>query len=393
MVNIAVLVGTTAFLPQVLFHAGWLGESPAVDPALMSKLLRGAAVALLLACSLPIDLSRSRLPSILAAAGVCAAALMFLLRPPSPNALDVLFWNGAAVVVLSAALLASDIPAAGVGRAGLELSVLLQAALSLSLSVSGCWQSDNGGWVGATGNANTFAFLCLVVIGRHFFQPAVRWWHIPVIVVAALGVLESGSLFAVAWLAFLLCVGLIFRARIVVLSTVLLVAFLLLAALGDGLLGEELGAGAISHVAFKFRSLFAWILGDADVVASRSVGLRGLQWREAIDWFVQFPLALAVGGVGGGSYFAADSQVLTYVASFGVPVTMALLAPVALGIRRLGSAGPRFVEFGCQLLLVTVFLVVNRCYDYFSGGIVIALVLAEVSAPVPAGRRRMRSRP
>ena len=393
MVNIAVIIGTSAFLPQVLLAGGWLGETPALDPALMSKLLRAAAVVLLLACSLPTNLRRYRLPGIIALAGVGTAAMMFLLRPQSPNELDALFCNGAVIVALTAALLCSDIAAAGIGRTGLELSVMFQALLSLSLSMGGRWQSDNGGWVGATGNANTFAFLCLVVIGRRFFQTPVRWWQFPIIFVATIGVLASGSLFAVASLLLLVCVGMLFSVRIAALSTVLLVVLLLLAALGAGLISEELWAGTLSHVEFKIRSLLAWFLGDADVVGSRSVELRGSQWREALDWFVRLPTALAEGGVGGGSYFAADSQLLTYAASFGVPVTMALLVPVALGVLRLRFAGPRFAEFGCQLLLVSAFLVVNRCYDYSSGGVVIALVLAEVCATVPVGPRPIPSHP
>jgi hypothetical protein len=170
--------------------------------------------------------------------------------------------------------------------------------------------------------------------------------------------------------------------RVAALATVLIVMCLVLAAFGASLLSEEFGVITLSHVEFKVRSLLASFLGDADVVGSRSVELRGSQWREAMDWFVRFPSALAVGGVGGGSYFAADSQLLTYLASFGVPVTMALLMPVAAGILRLRTTGPRFAEFGCQFLLVSIFLVVNRCYDYFTGGIVVSLVLAEVC---PAG--------
>lgn len=387
MANVAVVLGTMAFLPMVLGHAGWLGSAPAVDPHLASRLLRGAAVALLLACSLPIGVRRLGLPGTLAVAGAVAAVLMFLVRPPSSHALDSLFWNGVVVVLLCAVVPGAGLGAAGVGRAGLELSVALQAVLSIGLAMSGFRQSDNNGWVGATGNANTFAFLCLLVIVRLLFRRAMPWWHVPLLALATLGVLESGSLFGAGSLALLVCVVPFFGARPAKVATIVLVALALIGGVRSGLLGEAWGTEALAHVAFKARSMYAVMVGDAGNIASGSVGLRGSQWRAAIAWFGDSPMALAVGGVGGGSYFAADSQVLTYVSSFGLPVAMAMLAPVALAFSGLRRTGARRAELGFQLLLVAVFLVVNRGLDYFCGGVAVALLLAEMRDPAPADGR------
>ena len=141
-------------------------------------------------------------------------------------------------------------------------------------------------------------------------------------------------------------------------------------------IGSQLSAPS-QHVAYKIQSLTDWIGEDSGVTTSRSIALRNEQWSEVMTTFANAPDLLLTGGIGGGRYFSADSQILTYVASFGLPVATALLAPVLSCFCNLCSTATSLRERTAQLLLVTLFLVVNRGLDYFSGGVVIALILVE----------------
>ena len=89
------------------------------------------------------------------------------------------------------------------------------------------------------------------------------------------------------------------------------------------------------------------------------------------------------GGFGGERYFAADSQVISYVLSFGIPVTAMIAMPIIAVVMNLFLNSVRRWPSALPLLVVIIFLIVNRMCDYFTGAMLLALVLSELRILIP----------
>ncbi len=376
--NFAAFIGFTSLSPLVLSSAGCFPLAGIVDASLLSKVLRILTVALFFVCCIPLKPGRVGVSVLSALFGAGIAVLMYFARPESLDPLDTLFWNGLAYIAITALLIGSYSGCGRLGWEGLDVAVCVGALLSFGLYTCGCYQSDNGGWVGGTGNANSFGFLCLMVFYRVLFDTAASWWRASVAFLATVGVFGSGSLFCFLGLLFALSYGVVMgrsivRRRIFLLlgaGTIAIVSLLVI----DGISVAE----PVHHMMLKLRSTMALLMNDTTIDLSRSVELRNAIWRDIISDFAESPESLLIGGLGGYRYFALDSQLLTYVASFGFPVAAAMLAPIGAAILRLCKADSRQPAFECQLLLAIAFLLVNRCLDYFTAGVAIAMLIAQV---------------
>jgi hypothetical protein len=266
----------------------------------------------------------------------------------------------------------------------LGMSVALQLVLGVALSFIGAPEgrqldSLNDGIGGTMGTANMFAMLCLLVAVRYafFYRRGALFVGLGV-----LGVSLAGSLAAVGCLCVVVSVGLAMGHRASATTTKLVLGAVLLASLYFVLMklfGYEL-ALSFDHVIYKAESMWRVASGEGGSELSRSIELRLAGWTDVTHGVLNDLGVALFGRLGGGRYFLADSQVVTYVGSFGLPVALMILAPMLSSVHDLLHVKNGRCAFALQALLVIVFLLVNRMFDYFTGAALAALVVSEIRA-------------
>jgi hypothetical protein len=273
--------------------------------------------------------------------------------------------------------------------------------LVLALQTAGdavVWLLDASLWisaafVGGVGNPSSFGLLCSVLYAFVLFHPqAGRYRWLPALVLCV-GALLSMALFAVLAVVVLTLVWLSGGWRRVALACVTLP----IAALSALTLvfGEDDGdVGFIEH---KLSALGALVgLVDYDVESSASVSLRLDMHRDTLAAIQSEPLRLLWGHLQGQAYWPMDSQVLTYLGSFGAPMLVAFLllhAGWLFAAWRLRARDGGFA-FGSLLLVGLIFLT-NRILDYFPVATLYFIVVATTlrAPPWPGFRRAVPLRP
>lgn len=376
------------FLVSVSFAPQVASSYKLLDVGLASSLSWAArAVAVTfgaLGCA-PLDLRRLRLSDVLLVSGLLIAILQFVMAPSISPMEEALFLNGpaAAPFFILLPLARRHVPYARIWRL-LATSVVLQLMLGIALFFVGSPEGShiddkNDGIVGTMGVANMFAMLCLLVAVRYAYFEDRRAFFVGF---GVLGVVLSGSLAAAGCLCLIALIGFAVdrRSRASTAKVVLLAAFGCALYFIPFLLFGLNPPASIEHVMFKVDSLWRLAIGAGSEDISYSVTLRRQVWTDVINGVTRDMNVALFGGLGGYRYFPADSQVVTYVGSFGLPVALMIFAPMLGCVRDLfRMRGRRFV-FATLALVLSLFLLSNRMYDYFTGAALAALVISEIRA-------------
>jgi len=370
---------SVSFAPQVASSYQLLDVGLATS---LSWAARAVAVTFgALGCA-PLDLRRLRLSDVLLVIGLLIALLQFAMAPSISPEAESLFLNGpaAASFFILLPLARRNVPYERIWRL-LAISVVLQLMLGISLFFVGSPEgpqinNKNVGIVGTMGVSNMFAMLCLLVAARYAYVEDRRAIFVGF---GVLGVVLSGSLAAAGCLCLtaLIWFAVDRRSRAstakVVLSVVLCCALFFL------LFGLDLPL-SIGHVLFKIDSLWRIASGAGSEGISYSVTLRGQVWSDVINGVTGDMNVAVFGGLGGYRYFPADSQVMTYVGSFGIPVALMIFAPMLGCLRDLFRITRQRFVFATLALVLALFILSNRMYDYFTGAALAALVISEIRA-------------
>ena len=387
----AFLLVSVSFAPQVASSYQLLDVELAAS---LSRAARAVAVAFgALGCA-PLDLRRLRMSDALLVSGLLIAILQFATAPSNSPAAEALFLNGAAAATffILLPLARRHVPYDKIWRL-LAISTVLQVVLGIALFIAGSPEGTplndkNDGLVGTLGVSNMFAMLCLLVAARYSsFEGRMAFAFVGF---SVLGVVLSGSLAAGGGLCLIASVSLAgnrkSRASIarVALAAVFCCALCFIPLF---LFGVELPR-SIEHFVFKIESLWRLVSGAGFEDVSYSLTLRGQVWTNVINGLSGDIDVALFGGLGGYRYFPADSQVVTYLGSFGLPVALMLFAPLLACLHDLFRMKGPCLIFVILSSVVTLFVLSNRTYDYFTGAAVAALVVSEIRTRSQEGLQR-----
>jgi hypothetical protein len=244
--------------------------------------------------------------------------------------------------------------------------LILQTGHSLWLSKA---------FVGGLGNPSSFGLLC--VLGGTFciFHPSVGRERWILVIMLTIGAYQSKAVFAVLTIAMLFMVWISTSWKRTICASI--VGFLL--ALGSVLLSNgQSDDGETGYVEHKLMAVGALLsLVEYDVDSSASVSQRIAMHKSTFGELAVDPVALVAGHLKGLPYWAMDSQLLTYLGSFGAPFLMLFLTlhvywMVCAWRRRQEDNGFTFL---CLCIFGLIFTT-NRILDYFPIAIIYFMIIA-----------------
>lgn len=234
------------------------------------------------------------------------------------------------------------------------------------------WLSE--AFIGGVGNPSSFGFLCSLLVAFFLFHPKagpVRWVFV---LILAAGVVMSKSLFAVMALGVVYIAWMLSSWRRIILSVVTIGAV----AVSIAALLYNTSFSQIVFIEHKLKAVGALIgLVDYDVDSSASVSLRVEIHQQTATAIAQDPLRLIYGHLEGKQYWPMDSQILTYLGSFGVIMLFVFLALYFVWLRY--SIRNRSVDgIFClsALLLFGLIFFTNRILDYFPMAIIYFIIIS-----------------
>jgi hypothetical protein len=242
--------------------------------------------------------------------------------------------------------------------------VAIQALIDVAVVASDSALWISGAFVGGVGNPSSFGLICALMCAFCLFHPQAGRGRRPLAIGLAGAAIMTKSLFAVIAVAF---IAMIWASR----SWRRLVAGVVLGcAVSLTIYYFALGAADSDDPGFienKLRAAGA-LLGfvSYDVDSSGSVAGRLEIHQRTYDAMRDQPWRVLVGHLQGQTYWPMDSQILTYLGSFGVAMLLAFLLIHTLWTRRalLGAKGDGGFGLVALLLFSFVFLT-NRILDYF----------------------------
>jgi hypothetical protein len=272
--------------------------------------------------------------------------------------------------------------------------VILQAFVDLGLFVSGqaLWASQ--AFVGGLGNPSSYGICCAVLLAFCLLHPrAGRWRALKALMLTVIAIMTF-SLFAslsviVAYLIWM------FRDVRRLLGAIVVVT--VAGAALTGWLAQQEDENFLIH---KFSALAAVVgLVQYDTGSSLTVTGRSAGHERTLTAIRDQPLRLISGHLGEKVYWPQDSQVLTYLGSFGAPLLLVFVLLHALWMAY--AARLRRGDGGFTLLALALFglmLFTNRILDYFPVATLYFFCVAMATQrdwqnPVPALSRRADAAP
>jgi hypothetical protein len=244
------------------------------------------------------------------------------------------------------------------------------------------WKTGQSLWlstafVGGLGNPSSFGLLCALGATFYIFHPSVgreRWM---LVILLTFGAFQTKSMFAVLAIALVLMVWISTSWRHTFLAFILgffltLGSFLLLGGQSDD--GEM---GFIEHKLMAVGALLSLV--EYNVDSSASVSQRIEMHERTFGELAVDPVGLIVGHLQGLPYWPMDSQLLTYLGSFGAPFLILFLS---LHVYWTVCAWrKRHVDNRFTLLSLFIFgliFLTNRILDYFPVAIIYFIIVSVI---------------
>lgn len=337
------------------------GQLESVSP--FATLARVLSIALIVWSLRPFTLRFDA--SVLLALFYIAAAVSFLLAigiSGKPD--DILFFNTLLQLPVLIALSATNRYidyARWLRFIGVILALQVVVDTTIWLSDASLWLSE--AFIGGVGNPSSFGLSCSLLVGFYLLHPkagSMRWC---MVFILSVGAFMSKSLFAVIALNVVYVAWTVCRwQRVIVGGSIIGTA-----AVGVNSLLADVGEGQISFIQHKLSAAGALIgLVDYDVESSASVSVRAEIHGQTFTAIANDPLRLLYGHLEGKPYWSMDSQLLTYLGSFGVIMLVIFVVLHLLWLRR--AANNMISDNGFSFISLMLFgfiFATNRILDYF----------------------------
>lgn len=244
---------------------------------------------------------------------------------------------------------------------GLVLALQVIGDMIIGFKGDALWLS--GAFIGGVGNPSSFGFLCCLLVAFYLLHPKIgkaRWLFVFVL---SFGVIRSDSLFSVLGLMIVLVYWILQRKKRFILSLLVISTSII----GIKVSGVDTADGKLAFIEHKIYAASAFVgLMNYNIQSSQSVSLRIKIHYETIKAIANEPLRLFYGHLEGKAYWPMDSQILTYLGSFGVLILVIFLALHISWIRSafLKKTLDQGFTFIALVLFGLIFLT-NRILDYF----------------------------
>ncbi len=230
--------------------------------------------------------------------------------------------------------------------------LIAQIFLDQIIFLSGKSLWENNAFVGGVGNPSSFGLLCNILLCYVLFERKPSFVSAVFCLVISYGVCRSNSLLALISLFFVfmayLCEGFSFK-RLLFVFAVLFFSI----SLGEG-----------NHLLYKLDSALHVLAEDNEVRGSISVSSRLQIIAEYAENLIENPVQALLYGFEYKNYMGYDSQVLTYLSSFGVFISLLFFLSFAGLLFFCWWA--RVGYFFCvTLLLFGMNFLTNRILDYY----------------------------
>jgi len=236
-----------------------------------------------------------------------------------------------------------------------------QLFLDVGLWFAGLSLWSSGAFVGGFGNPSSFGLFCTIFFAFYLMHPAAGKNRFFMAIVMAVAAVMSKSLFAVLSLAIVSALWLVQEWRRMIIGGIAIGLTFFVA------LSIHTEDHSFRFVEHKLNALGALLgLVEYDIDSSASVSVRLQNHKDTINGLVDQPMALLIGHIDDTSYWPIDSQLLTYIGSFGA-IMLAIF--LALHVGWLGKAFQLRRNDGSftfiALVLFSLVFATNRILDYF----------------------------
>ncbi|NUA25397.1 hypothetical protein [Cupriavidus basilensis] len=254
--------------------------------------------------------------------------------------------------------------------------ILVQCLVGFVLRYLGIDLWTGGAVSGGVGNPSSFGLLCC--ISYLYVDTFARRWPAEIAekLVLALGAVATNSVFSLMTMA---CIVLLVEIKNKRLGFLLMCFVPALAAAGFFVLQAE-AEGKPSFLIHKILAVLNFVgLVDYDVTAGITGG-RIADHLNLLAGYVEEPASMLWGHMGSTVYRAADSQYVSYLASFGIPLTLLfVLVNLKIYASSKSQRTPEAVFLrGCLLIFLFNFFV-NRILDYFPMTFIYLIVVIGLS--------------
>jgi hypothetical protein len=250
--------------------------------------------------------------------------------------------------------------------------LVLQVVVDAMIWFTGAslWLSE--AFIGGVGNPSSFGFLCSLLVAFFLFHPkagSIRWVFV---LILAVGVVMSKSLFAVTALVIVYIAWMAFNWRRIILN------ILAIGVVGLTALLYNTDFSQMAFIEHKLKAVGALIgLVDYDVDSSASVSLRVAIHEQTLTAIAQDPLRLIYGHLEGKQYWPMDSQFLTYLGSFGVIILTGFLVLYFIWLRySISNRNINGIFNFVALLIFGLIFLTNRILDYFPIAIIYFMLIS-----------------
>ena len=245
------------------------------------------------------------------------------------------------------------------------------------------WQAGQSLWqsaafIGGLGNPSSFGLLCALGTTFYIFHPSVGRERWVMAVLLTIGAFQTKSMFAVLVITLVLMVWVLTSWRRTFLVSI--IGFLLVIA-SILVPSEQSDDGKMGFIEHKLMAVGALLsLVEYDVNSSASVSQRIEMHERTFGELAVDPLSLFAGHLKGLPYWPMDSQLLTYLGSFGAPFLILFLSLHAYWM--VCAWRRRQMDNGFALLSLFIFgliFLTNRILDYFPMAIIYFMIISMVS--------------
>lgn len=244
--------------------------------------------------------------------------------------------------------------------------VAVQALLDIAVIATGRNLWGYGAFVGGVGNPSSFGLICVLGCAFCLMHPRAGRHRRPLAVWLAIAAIMTKSLFATLSI---FVIALVWASR----SWRRMIASVILGCIAATAVSYfAFGAADEGDPSFVVRKMFAaaalvgFTRSDSDVSESGSISARLEIHERTYNAARQQPLQLLIGHFRGLVYWPMDSQILTYLGSFGLPILLAFLSIDLLWTYRAWRNPAADGGFGVlTMLLFTFIFLTNRILDYF----------------------------
>lgn len=233
----------------------------------------------------------------------------------------------------------------------------MQVIIDYAIYLCGGSLWDNKAFIGGLGNPSSFGVACCIFLAYTLFMKSNKIKHLASATLLAIGALNTNSLMPTLLVAFIAAAALIGRPRLsvfIITSAFIAVLSIFPNSTTDG------------HTAYKFESLVSAVLDNTDENISESVSLRETIHKQYFEKLTETPATIIFIGDINSPYIGLDSQVLTYLSSFGVLLSLVFLVyTYQFGIASLQLSSYTRLFMVSVVSIYSIAFIFNRILDYY----------------------------